>query len=216
MKGALVEFASAFDTLVPNVIVFQFNPETLRHGWTQPQPVTMEPGTTGGNPLAVQGMPGETFSFTLMLDITDQIADGNPASQLDGTLNGLYTRLAALEMLMFPVPNPPTGSGDARETPAAQVPTVLFVWGVGRIVPVRVTSLTITEKLFDSKLNPTHADAVIELRVLTPAELDAVTGPLADLAQSAYSYTQNKRKVLALLNLNNAAGAIDLPPLPGA
>ena len=146
MKGALVEFISAFGAPMPNLIVFQFNPETLVHTWTQ-----AETETAGGNPLAVQGPPGETFSFTLFMDVTDQIAEGNSFA----ALNGIYSRISALEMLMFPVPSDPTapvpgGSGESRETPVAQLPTVLFVWGAGRILPVRVTRLTITEKLFDS------------------------------------------------------------------
>ena len=48
---------------------------------------------------------------------------------------------------------------------------MLFVWGLQRIVPVRVTDLTITEKLYDTALNPIHADAQIGLRVLTPDEI---------------------------------------------
>ena len=52
------------------------------------------------------------------------------------------------------------------------MPTVLFVWGPGRIVPVRVTNLTITEKLYDALLlNPIHAEATIEIQVLTPEEV---------------------------------------------
>jgi hypothetical protein len=98
--------------------------------------------------------------------------------------------------------------------PAAQVPAVLFVWGLGRILPVRLTGLTISETLFDDKLNPTRAEAQIELRVLTPDELKSA-GPLKDLATAAYDYSQKKRELLALFNLNNASAAIELPPLPG-
>lgn len=215
MKGALVEFVSAFGAPVPNLIVFQFNPETLVHTWSQ-----AETETTGGNPLAVKGPPGETFSFTLFMDVTDQVAEGNSFAVGDAALNGIYSRISALEMLMFPVPSDPLapspgGSGESRETPVAQLPTVLFVWGAGRILPVRVTSLTITEKLFDRYLNPTHAEARIELQVLTPTELESMSGPLKRLAKSAYGYTQKKREVLVLANLNNALGAFDLPPLPG-
>jgi hypothetical protein len=92
--------------------------------------------------------------------------------------------------------------------PKAQLPTVLFVWGLGRIVPVRVRTLTITEKLYDGLLNPTHAEAQIGLDVLTPDELNAVTGPLADIAKVAYSYSQGLRQVLAAANLVNAADSI--------
>ncbi len=33
-----------------------------------------------------------------------------------------------------------------RQVPPAQLPTVIFVWGPGRIVPVRVGALSITER----------------------------------------------------------------------
>ena len=44
------------------------------------------------------------------------------------------------------------GPPPATAVPASQLPTVLFVWGPGRIAPVRVTTLTITEKLYDGTL----------------------------------------------------------------
>ena len=53
---------------------------------------------------------------------------------------------------------------DQRCIPANYLNTVLFVWGPGRIVPVRVTALTINEKLYDGLLNPTHAEVQITLQ----------------------------------------------------
>ena len=86
---------------------------------------------------------------------------------------------------------------------------MLWAWGPGRILPVRVTSLTITEKLYDpTLLNPIHADAQIGIRVLTPEELVFVNGPLKDLAKAAYTYSQTLRQALALANLANAAESI--------
>ena len=209
MKGALVMFTQSFGASVPNIIVFQYNPETLRHTWTQPHGAP-----TGSNPLAVQGLPGETFSFTLAMDVTDQLAEGTPVAQQDAELNGIYARIAALEKLMFPV-KPDPAAGGKKSVPASQLPAVLFVWGPGRVVPVRVTSLTMTEKLFDELFNPTHAEAVIELKVLTPKELEAVAGPLKQICKAAYEYTNAKRDALAALNLNNAVDSFEMPPLPG-
>ena len=38
LKGALVEFMPTFLPIpLPNVIVFQYNPETMTHTWTQPE-----------------------------------------------------------------------------------------------------------------------------------------------------------------------------------
>jgi hypothetical protein len=228
MRGALIEFMPTFLIPLPNIILFQYNPETMQHQWTQPKAAASTGPTS--NPLAVQGNPGESFSFTLAMDAGDQIADGSAVTAGLAQVSGIYSRLAALEMLQYPVS--PSGGGllgtlsasiDAggisagiggsasavsRSVPAFQLPTVLFIWGPGRILPVRVTSLNITEKLYDGLLNPTHAEAQIALTVLTPEELDYVTGPLAGIAQAAYTYSQALRQALAIANLANAVDSI--------
>jgi hypothetical protein len=95
------------------------------------------------------------------------------------------------------------------------VPIVLFVWGALRIVPVRVTAFSVTEKLFDGLLNPTHAEATITLTVLTPDELAAVQGPMAGIATSAYTYMQGVRQAQALANLGeSAASVLGMLPTP--
>ena len=225
LKGGLIEFTETFPIPIPNVIIFQYNPETMTHGWT---PATTNPGTPGqtSNPLAITGQPQETFSFTLAMDSNDTIADGNAVVAGIAELSGVYTRLAALEMLLFPTAPPGGGligsvtaalgigggsssPSPTQQVPAAQLPTVLFVWGPGRIVPVRVTALSITEKLYDATLlNPIHVEAQITLRVLTQDELKYVDGPLGSLANMAYSYSQGLREALAIANLANAVTSI--------
>lgn len=224
LKGGLIQFTQSFPSPVPKVIVFQYNPETMTHGWT---PATTNPGTPGrsSNPLAVTGQPQETFSFTLAMDSNDDIADGNPGSAEIAEEAGVYTRLAALEMLLFPVASSSgglvgavtatlgfigSGSGTPKQqVPPALLPMVLFVWGPGRIVPVRVTALSITEKLYDATLlNPTHVEAQITLRVLTQDEIKYVTGPLGTLAYIAYSYSQALRGAQAIANEANAGSSI--------
>jgi hypothetical protein len=88
---------------------------------------------------------------------------------------------------------------------------VLFVWGTGRILPVRVTSLSVTEKLYDASLNPTHVDAQLELRVLTPDEVKLITGMAGQIASGAYAYTQGfrlERAARAATNLGDSARAL--------
>ena len=58
LKGALIEFMPTFLIPLPNVIVFQYNPESMTHTWTQPEAAPSS-GTTTNNPMAVKGMPGE-------------------------------------------------------------------------------------------------------------------------------------------------------------
>jgi hypothetical protein len=224
VRGALVELTTPSFIPVPNVIIFQYNPETIDHTWTPGAAPQTDSTTVTGNPLAIPGMPGESFSFTLVMDANDQIGQGNPLA----TSSGLYSRLAALEMLLYP-----TGSGTASlvgqvsanlsagsatigvslsltaganaAVPVSQLPMVLFIWGVGRIVPVRVKGLTIKETIYDTSLNPIHAEAQIQLSVLTPQELANLTGATAVIANAAYAYSQGLRQTLAALNLANSA-----------
>lgn len=76
LRGALIEFGEYFPSPIPNIIIFQFNPESMTHTWA---PATTNPGTPGSasNPLAITGDPQESFSFTLAMDATDMIADGD-------------------------------------------------------------------------------------------------------------------------------------------
>ncbi len=84
---------------------------------------------------------------------------------------------------------------------------VLFIWGPGRIVPVRVTGLTITRNS-TNRAQPDACRGQLTLRVLTPDELDGASQEnevLASLATNAYTYTYALRQGLALANLANAA-----------
>src|SRR5579872_600057 len=229
LRGAFIEFTSAFLVPIPNVIIFQFNPETMTHSWTPAAGAESSSGQAQGegNPLAVSGEPGEEFSFTLAMDADDTVADGSPPAAALAELSGIYPRLAALEMLLFPSQSTGVGalatagaaagalggggsSGVQSQVPVAVVPTVLFVWGPGRILPVRVTRLQVTEKLYSpTLLVPTHAEAEIGLKVLTQKEVNALdSGLVKDIVTTAYSYMSTLRQGLALANLVNSADSV--------
>jgi hypothetical protein len=229
LRGALISFTSSFIGMLPNVIVFQYNPETMTHTW-MPAPTATDKDSKP-NPLAVKGVPGETFSLTLAVDANDDIANSasSPIAAGIAQASGVYPRLAALEMMQYPTGSSGGGliggvsasisssglglsvstSAASQTVPQSQVPTVLFVWGPQRIVPVRVTALTITERLYDGLLNPTHAEAQITLRVLTPDEVISIAdGPMKQIANIAYVYSQGLRQVQAAMNLGDAVSSI--------
>jgi hypothetical protein len=255
IKGALIEFIPTFLVPVPNVIAFQFNPDTMTHTWSQPV-VEPDPGNEKDippNPLVVKGNPGETFKFKLEMDSDDTIAHGTPFAVGLAKSYGVYPRLAALEMLQYPVPKKGeklVGSFSAggsvagatlgvsaavagsvsgvgpiaamavglgvggilappkTEVAQSQLPTVLFVWGLNRALPVRVKDFSIGETAYDTLLNPTHADADITLEVLTHDELDSLTGPLAGLAKTAWNNALQQRRFLAAANMANTVDSV--------
>lgn len=231
IHGAFVTVTDKFLVPLPNVISFQFNPETITHSWTVAGPVAPTvkdaPNT---NPLAVKSVPSEEFSFELKLDARNLIADGGPVTTGLTLASGLYPRLAELEMLLFPTD--PGGnsllggvsaslsssglslsfgstSANVRKVPELRVPTALFVWGAARAVPVRVTRLSVNETLYDRLLNPIQASVTIGLRVLTPDELATLCdGPAARLQKTAYDYTHALRKSLAAANAATRADTV--------
>jgi hypothetical protein len=224
LRGAFVMFMPVLGVSTPNVIVFQYNPETLTHAWTQAQTAAAE----SANPVAVRTMPSETFSFELALDANESIADGGVGGAV-AQAAGIGPRLAALEMLQYPTgvdalgglvrtvsaslgsgPVSLGGGGDTgkRSVPLHRLPVVIFVWGPGRIAPIRVTGLTITERLYDDRLNPTQARAQISIRVLTRNEVAHLDGAAKTVANAALSYSESLRQAGAVANLGNAAESI--------
>lgn len=226
LKGAFVQMMPTFLRPLPNVVIFQYNPESITHTWHSAA-VEVTHANNKPNPYAVKALPTESFSFTLSMDSNDMIADGSPVALGLATGTGIYSRLAALEMLLYPTgaitasqlqkvvsssiqaARAGTPASTSSKVPLLTMPTVLFVWGPGRILPVRISSLTITEKLYDALLlNPTHAEAQISLDVLTPDEVTALSDSLKSVASVAYAFSQAFRQTMAAANVANAAESI--------
>lgn len=120
LKGALIHFGSALPLPipVPNLIVFQYNPESLSRTLTPWEPPAKriykeldESGhqTNEAEYKAYQEQlarlsqpydPKETFSLTLEMDATDALEF--PETHPVATATGVADRLAAIEMLMYP------------------------------------------------------------------------------------------------------------------
>jgi len=110
LRGALIEFTESFPIPLPNVILFQYNPETMTHTWTPAKTGGVSaPGQSPSNPLAITGPPEESFSFTVIMDAGDTIADGSAITAGLAEISGVYPRIAALEMLLFPTAPPGGG-----------------------------------------------------------------------------------------------------------
>ncbi len=203
LKGALV----VFETLAPiptNIIVFQYNPETMTRSLEQ-QGRDYQLGQNSGDTLHIQYPPLESFTLSVELDAADQLELSNPLA----VATGLHPTLAALELLLYPMSallilNKALAlAGSAMITPPA-LPMVLFVWGPARVVPVKVTSVSVTEQAFDQLLNPIQARVELGLRTLGIDEL-ATVGPPFD---TLWLVNLIAKEALARLNVVNSAQQI--------
>lgn len=226
-KGALMRLSEALVGPEINIIVFQFNPEELTRRFSPWEPALGEGGNEAeGSDRAQPFDPGETIRMTLEFHAADDMEV--PAEQRVRAVSGVADRLAALEMLLYPdrsdgglevqVPEDASLSDSGRgeeEVQRIEVPVVLLSWGQGRVLPVRLTDLEITEQLFSPDLYPIQASAPVELSVLTPEALKGGESAQesAELARAAYEYTREKKIELAEANAENAAdsGAGELP-----
>jgi hypothetical protein len=202
LKGAFIDVGAGLLGALPNVVVFQFNPDQLTRNPTRAQPPPPPDGSGSRAARQQPGMPPETISFTLNVDATDQLASGS----LTAAASGILPTLSALELLMVPKGSLTRdlftlgGGKKPHRHPPESLPTVLLFWGPFRILPVAVTSLSITETEYDTRLTPVRAEVSVNLQILTPDQLKG-----QDLASGAYAYSQGVKEVMAALNLANAA-----------
>jgi hypothetical protein len=202
LKGAFIDLGAGLLGALPNIIVFQFNPDQVSRTPTLVQPPPPDDGSGTHEAMQQPGEPSESISFSLRIDATDQLAKANPIA----AASGILPTLSALERLMIPRTSLSQGlaqlSGGSQPHLLAPVrlPTVLFFWGPFRILPVTVNSLSITETQFDTQLTPIRAEVSVGLQVLTPSQM----AQSDTLAQGAYSYSQGVKQVMAALNLANA------------
>lgn len=229
-KGALIRLSEEFLGPIPNIIVFQYNPETLTRSLTpwRAQAEESEAEESGEANTAQPFDPGETFNVTLEFDAADalEVPENNPVE----VISGIADRIAALEMLLYPSKEEmeaglqtseesslggaeasDNAEADAATVPRPRVPVVLFVWGPGRIVPVRLTSFQVEEQAYSPTLYPIRAEVTVGLKVLTEDSFRAadrkITSP-EELAIAAYKYTRGQKEMLARANIANITDSI--------
>jgi hypothetical protein len=161
VKGALL----SIDPLSPppTVIAFQYNPETLSR--------TLDARGAAGTDVAnrseaerLAGPPKETLSISVEIDGTESGSLGATAS------------LAALQLLLYPsstriiseAVQALIGVVTVVDPPA---PLTLFAWGPKRVVPVRITGMTIVEEAFNPNLETIRAKVDLKMDVLSTYDL---------------------------------------------
>lgn len=194
-KGALI----GLDVVKPvaSVVVFQYNPEKVTR--------TLRPRTSGsdgaeGEALRITGPPEETFGLDIEIDATDQLATGDPVA---GEL-GIAPQLASLETMFYPasalvIANEALAQAGLVEVVPPEAPLALLVWSASRVLPVRVTDISIAEEAYDPNLNPIQAKVTVSMRVLTYDDLGllSVGGGLFLVHQVAKEVMANLGSVLS-------------------
>jgi hypothetical protein len=171
LRGGLVQVDPDTGTVLRS-IPLQYNPDSLTR--------TLEVQASGAQSgdrseaLRLRGAAVEKIKFEAEIDATERLDD--PGGNRDTVKLGIQPELAALESLVHPraddlqANDALAGSGVLEVLPL-EAPLTLFVWSKFRIVPVRVTNLSVTEEAFDVALNPIRAKVALELRVLSVDDL---------------------------------------------
>ena len=189
-KGAIV----AVDLFNPvsSVIVFQYNPATLTRTLTA-QMATEEGARSEAQRF--KGPPLEDISVAVEIDATDQLekAESTAVSM------GIYPQLSALEMILYPksvtvIANAALAAVGTLEVVPPEAPLTLFVWGVKRVLPVRLTSFSIEEEAYDVNLNPIRAKVSLGMRVLNYNDL-----PMTNLGYGLFLAHQVAKEAMATI-----------------
>jgi hypothetical protein len=171
LKGALIAVDPDKPTTALTSIVFQYNPEAV----TRKLSPRIEAEGLGGRATTYRyaGAPQETFDLTVEFDA---LGWRPKAEKLPAT--GIYPQLSALETLLYPKSEEVRNNDKllAQGTMEVggglfQAPLLLLVWGEKRVVPVKLTSMTVRETYYDADLYPIMAKVDLGLEVLSYSEL---------------------------------------------
>lgn len=215
LRGALVEYGAGLGARIPNIVIFQFNPDTIT------RTIEIPPKPTGAalrEANQAGDIPVERISLTAQFTTHEPNTRLKPLS----LAVGIGPQLAALEKMARPggpvsdlldkavdkIAQAIKGgdSKPAQRIPRQAYPRLLFVWGATRVLPVTIDSMSIVEKQHDALLNPTLADVTLGLTVIAP-------DPCSDdvIAKGAYTYSAYVRDTLAAVNpAENAVQILDL------
>lgn len=191
LKGGLVLIDPDSSALL-RVITLQYNPDSITRSM-QVQAISAD-GHDRSEVLRLKGPPVETIKLEAEIDATDQLEF--PEQNRSTTQTGVFAQLAALETMIYPTSgqlstNDMLSQVGTLEIIPMETPLALFVWSQTRILPVRVTELSITEEAFDTALNPIRAKVSLGLRVLSVDDV-----PSGHKAASLFmSYLRNKERL---------------------
>jgi hypothetical protein len=145
-------------------IPFLFNPDKVTRKISPALKESQKGTSSGRQDNKSPKLPTENISLTVMV----------AASELTDNQNTVMPLLTALQWLLYPLPSGgPANSTNANHVPKYEFPFVMFVWGsqqpgsVEYRLPVKITSINMTEQEFDRNLSPVRAEVQISMDVIT-------------------------------------------------
>lgn len=211
LKGGLV-LIDPTTAAVLRIIVLQYNPDTLTRSF-QIQAVGQDGGDRS-EAFRIKGPPVETLKLEAEIDVTDQLELPDQGQNRVATELGLHPQLAVLETIIYPpsdrlLANNQLAKAGTLEIAPMESPLTVFVWSKTRIIPVRLTELSVTEEAFDPNLNPIRAKVSLGMRVLSVQDLgfDHKGGNLY------MSYQKEKERLAAKL-AGGGFGALGIGGIP--
>lgn len=155
-----------------STIPFQYNPDTLTRT-VQPQGIGAEPGDRL-EALRLRAPAHETYKLEAEFDAADLL--DRPEEHPTELAHGLLPVLSALVVGLSPtvgqlLAEDLVASLGIIEVAPVEAPLTVLVLGRSRVLPVRITDLTITEEAFDTALQPLRAKVSLSARVLTVDDL---------------------------------------------
>lgn len=208
LKGGIVLLDPATGVVL-RVIPLQYNPETLSRS------LQIRGTSESGDrleALRLTGPPVETIKLEVEIDATDQLEFPDQNQTISEL--GLHPQLAALETIVYPdsariqANNTLARAGTLEIAPAEQ-PLTLFIWSKSRVLPVRLTELSITEEAFDPSLNPIRAKISLGMRVLSVNDL-----PFDHKGNSLFIAYHQQKENLAKKSRGGNLNALGLSGVP--
>lgn len=163
LKAALISMSVT--NPVPQMIVLQYNPAELSR---QLEPDFEKTGDTPTGTNLLAGPATETIQMTARISAVDQLQ----ASDATAMAFGIYPQLATLELMLFPsatsiIQGLTEMALGVLEIIPPETPLTVFVWGPQRVLPVQITSYSVSETMHDTRLNPIDAEVTMAMKVLT-------------------------------------------------
>jgi Contractile injection system tube protein len=208
VKGGIV-LIDPNSSAVIRTIALQYNPDTLTRSL---QIKALAEGGDRSDAMRLTGPPVETIKVDVELDATDQLEF--PEQNPNATEFGLQPQLAALETIVYPdsaqiQSNNSLASSGTLEIIPMETPLTLFIWSKNRVLPVRLTDMSITEEAFDPSLNPIRAKVSLGMRVLSVNDL-----PFSHKGSSLYMSYQQQKENLARKASGGALNTLGISRIP--